>query len=77
MNGILDAPLHPSVGIAELTLQSLEIAENDGEQIVEVVGHAACQLTDGIEPLRLPQRLFRGRFRCVSGLTMRFKMKYS
>ena len=36
----------------------LDRADDTGEQVVEVVGDTACQLTDGLHLLRLPQGLF-------------------
>jgi hypothetical protein len=38
----------------ELALRRLQIADDDGEQIIEVMGDAAGQMADGIELLRLP-----------------------
>ncbi len=41
-------------------LQQRQVAEDDGEQVVEVVGHAAGQLADRLHLLRLTQLLFQG-----------------
>ena len=38
-------------------LRDVEVADDDGEQVVEVVRHAAGQLADRLHLLRLPQRL--------------------
>ncbi|OFW47923.1 MAG: hypothetical protein A3J29_21025 [Acidobacteria bacterium RIFCSPLOWO2_12_FULL_67_14b] len=38
--------------------QLLRVAQDHGQQVVEIVGHAPCQLADGIHLLRLPQLLF-------------------
>jgi len=35
--------------------QSFAVPVDDGEQVVEIVGDAAGELTDGFELLRLPQ----------------------
>ena len=45
----------------DAALGDAEIADDDGEQIVEVVRDAAGQLADGFHLLRLPQRLL-GQF---------------
>src|SRR5580698_8205006 len=37
-----------------LAMCRLQIADDDGEQVVEVMGDAAGQVADGIESLRLP-----------------------
>ena len=43
----------------EQALRRLQIADDDGEQVVEIMGDAAGQVADGIELLRLPQRFLR------------------
>src|SRR6478752_6355706 len=40
-------------------LEDLQVALDDGEQVVEVVGDAAGQLADAFEPLRVAQVLLR------------------
>ena len=45
--------------VVEIAAQPMHAAADDHEQIVEIVGDAAGQLTDGFEPLRLAQRAFR------------------
>ncbi len=44
-----------------MTLQRFEISDDDGEQIVEVVGDAAGELPDTFHFLRLAQPLFAPR----------------
>ena len=45
----------------QLALRALKIADDDGEQIIEVVRNTAGELADRFELLRLPQPLF-GRY---------------
>ena len=47
------------LGQARQVAENLQVALDDGEQVVEVVGDAARQLADALEPLRVVQRLFR------------------
>jgi hypothetical protein len=42
---------------AQVLLGDLQVADDDGEQVVEVVRNPAGQLADGLELLRLPQPL--------------------
>ena len=42
------------------------VADDDGEQVVEVVGHAAGEPADGLHLLRLPQGL--GRPKALAGV---------
>jgi hypothetical protein len=42
-------------GTARTALQQIDIAENDGQQIVEVVGDTAGQLANSLQTLRLLQ----------------------
>ena len=62
-HGVLDAARE--LGLAalgrrlQLPLRVLEIADDDGKQVVEVVRHAAGELADGVHLLRLPQRILR------------------
>jgi hypothetical protein len=44
--------------LIELTFGALQIADNDSEQIVEIVSNATGQMPDCIKSLRLPQRFF-------------------
>ena len=44
--------------------QQLAVSEDRGQQIVEVVRHAAGQPADGLHLLRLPELLFTGRSAC-------------
>ena len=44
----------------ELALQGVEVADDDGQQVVEIVRDAAGELADGLHLLRLAQR-FLGR----------------
>jgi hypothetical protein len=44
-------------GVAEAPLDGLEIALDDGQQIIEIMGYAAGQLADRLHLLGLPQRL--------------------
>ena len=39
----------------QLTLRGFKVADDDGEQIVEIMGDAAGEMADGVELLRLPQ----------------------
>ena len=41
----------------ELDLQEVRVAEDDQEQVVEVVGDPAGEATDRLQPLRLTQFL--------------------
>ena len=58
-----DEPCGPFRSVAGLALEPaadhVEIAEDDGEQIVEVVRHAAGELADGLHLLRLDQARLR------------------
>ena len=49
-----------SGAIALLSSQQIEIADDDAEQIVEIMRHAAGQIADGLHLLRLAQ-LFLGQ----------------
>ncbi len=44
---------------AEMALRGFEIADDNGEQIVEIVCHSAGELADGFHFLRLEQPLAR------------------
>ena len=44
--------------LRDLVEDQVAIAENRGQQIVEVVGHSACELTDRLHLLRLAELLF-------------------
>ncbi len=58
--------------IAQMPLHALEIAHDDREQIVEVMGDAASQMADALHLLRLTQGLLRPlplkRFRLETGV---------
>ena len=59
-HGVLGrAPQPSAVGavFAQVTLKRFEIADDDGEEIVEVVGDAAGELTDAFHFLRLAKPL--------------------
>ena len=56
MADLSDVPAHLRVG-AHLTLEQAAEAEDRGEQVVEVVSDAACQLADGLHLLGLAQLL--------------------
>ena len=47
-------------GLAQMTLQGVEIADDDGQQVVEVVRHAAGELAHALHLLDLPQLLLGG-----------------
>ena len=53
-------PLVSRSRIAQVALQRFEIADDDGQQVVEVVRDAAGELADAFHLLRLPQPLFGG-----------------
>ena len=55
-----DVPAHLRVG-AHLTLEQAAEAEDRGEQVVEVVSDAACQLADGLHLLGLAQLLLEAK----------------
>jgi hypothetical protein len=44
--------------VAEILLEEMEVARDDLRQIVEVVGHSAYQLTDGLHFLGMSAFLF-------------------
>jgi hypothetical protein len=44
----------------QLTLRGFEVADDDRQQIVEVVRDASGQVADGVEFLRLAQRFLGG-----------------
>ena len=46
--------------VDDIAAQPVHAAADDHQQVVEIVRDAAGQLTNGLEPLRLPQRNFRG-----------------
>ena len=48
-----------SPGIGEPVLEHLEVAQDDGEQVVEVVRHAARELAHRLHLLRLAQLLLQ------------------
>ena len=52
--GVIDL----GIGVGKLSPQPLQIAEDDGQQIVEVVCDAARQVSDRFQFLRTPQSLF-------------------
>ena len=45
--------------VGEIAAQPVHAAADDHQEIVEIVGDAAGQLTDRFQPLRLAQRAFR------------------
>ena len=47
-------------GLAQMALQGVEIADDDGQQVVEVVRDAAGELADALHLLGLPQLLLGG-----------------
>ena len=58
---ILRRPLEAgrvAAGGADMALQGLQVAEDDGEQVVEVMGDAAGELADRFHLLGLAQRSF-------------------
>ena len=61
MHRIVRAAPHLGVGARQLPLQAFEIADDDGQQIVEVVRDAAGELADRFQLLRLAQGAFGGR----------------
>ena len=56
----------PSVQDFNLLLRVLEIADDDGQEIVEVMSHPAGEMADRFEPLRLPERFFGGDAASIS-----------
>src|SRR3954466_2100499 len=55
----LGSASEPCSILREMPLQKFDIADDDREQIVEVVSDTACQLPDGLHLLNLPERLLR------------------
>ena len=53
-------PVNIEIGPAEVSLQRFEIADDDCQQIIEVVRDAACELADAFHLLRLPGALVCG-----------------
>ena len=49
-------------------MRGIEIADDDGEKIVEIMGDAAGEMADRIQPLRLPQHGFRGLATILFGI---------
>ena len=62
MHGIVETLRDLCLGAGDARLQlplhAFNIADDDGQQIVEIVRDSAGEMTDGIEFLRLAQRLF-------------------
>ena len=50
----------------ELGRHELAVAAHDREEVVEVVGDAAGELADRLQPLRLQQAVLRARARAVT-----------
>ena len=57
LHGVIGHAAQPRGVAREPALEKLDVADDDGEQVVEVVGDAAGELTDGLHLLRLPERL--------------------
>jgi len=55
----LQAGRHSAAQAPEMALRCFQIADDDGEQIVEIVCHSAGELADGLHFLRLQQPLAR------------------
>ena len=51
----------PSVHDSHLALSGLQITDDDGQQIIEIMGDAAGKLADGFELLRLAKSFFGRR----------------
>jgi len=51
--------LHPRPSLGKAAYRHLQIAQDHGQEVVEVVGNAAGQLPDRLDPLRLPQVLLQ------------------
>src|SRR3954454_22305038 len=55
----LGSASEPCSILREMPLQKFDIADDDREQIVEVVSDTACQLPDGLHLMSLPEGLLR------------------
>ncbi len=47
-------------------LHQLKIADNDGQEVVEIVRNPSCQLTDSLQTLGLSELLARARELCAT-----------
>ncbi len=59
LHGIVDQPRNARIVVGHIAAQQVEAAQHHGQQIVEIVRHAAGQLADRLDLLRLHQRLAR------------------
>ena len=59
LQGVVEQSGDARIVIGHVAAQQIEAAQHDGQQIVEVVRHAAGQLADRLDLLRVHQRLAR------------------